>query len=157
MPRKYTSTEVYLKPDMRYNSRMVSKFINNIMRDGKKSVAERIFYGAMDIVEKKIPDVPPLDVFTTAINNLKPIMEVRSRRIGGANYQIPIEVPKKRQLSLAMKWLLQAARSKKGRPMAEKLADEIIAAYKKEGAAIKYRENVHKMAEANKAFSHFNW
>ena len=157
MPRKYKSTEHFLKPDVRYNSRLVSKFINNIMRHGKKSVAERIFYTAMDLVEKKMPDVPPLEVFTTAINNLKPIMEVRSRRIGGANYQIPMEVPKKRQISLAMRWLLSAARSKKGRPMAEKLADEIIAAYKKEGAAYKMREQVHKMAEANKAFAHFSW
>ena len=127
------------------------------MKNGKKSVAERIFYTAMDIIEKKVSEKPPLEVFTEAMNNLKPIMEVRSRRIGGATYQVPMEVPKKRQISLAMRWLLQAARAKKGRPMANRLADEILEAYKKRGAAYKIRENVHSMAEANKAFAHFNW
>lgn len=157
MPRKYESTEKYLKPDPKFNNRLVAKFINNIMKDGKKSIAERIFYESMEIIEKKISDHTPLEVFTEAIHNLKPLLEVRSKRIGGATYQIPMEVPKKRQLALAMRWLLQCARSKKGRPMSQKLADEIIAAYKKEGAAMKIRENVHKMAEANKAFAHFSW
>lgn len=131
MPRKYKSTEAYLKPDVRYNSRMVSKFINNIMKDGKKSVAERIFYNAMDIVEKKITDVPPLDVFTTAINNLKPIMEVRSRRIGGANYQIPMEVPKKRQLSLAMRGFFKLHEAKKAVPCRKSLPMKSLLPIKK--------------------------
>lgn len=157
MAKKFEATERFRKPDVKYNNRMVSQFINYLMKDGKKSTAERIFYTAMEIAAKKITDASPLEIFTTAINNLKPIMEVRSKRIGGANYQIPMEVPKKRQVALAMRWLLEVARGKKGRPMALRLSDEIIAAYNKDGAAIKKRENVHKMAEANKAFAHFNF
>jgi len=149
--------ELYLKPDVRYKSKLVSKFINCIMRDGKKSIAEKIFYRAMDIIEEKIPDKDPLEVFETAINNVKPLIEVRSRRVGGATYQVPMEVAPKRATALAIRWILTAARQKKGRPMAEKLADELIDAYKKQGTAITTRENVHKMAEANKAFAHFAW
>jgi small subunit ribosomal protein S7 len=149
--------EIYLKPDVRYHSTLVSKFINCIMRRGKKTVAEKVFYSAMDIIEKKVPETPPLEVFETAINNVKPQIEVRSRRVGGATYQVPVEVNKKRQQSLALRWVLEAARGKKGRPMAARLADELVDAFKKQGAAITTRENVHKMAEANKAFAHFAW
>jgi small subunit ribosomal protein S7 len=149
--------EVYLKPDVRYHSTLVSKFINCIMERGKKTVAERIFYDAMDIVAKKVPETPPLEIFETALNNVKPLIEVRSRRVGGATYQVPTEVGKKRQQSLAVRWMLEACRAKKGRPMASRLADEIADASKKQGAAMTVRENVHKMAEANKAFAHFAW
>jgi len=149
--------EVYLKPDVRYHSTLVSKFINCIMHCGKKTVAESIFYGAMDIIEKKVPETPPQEVFETALNNVKPLIEVRSRRVGGATYQVPTEVGKKRQQSLAIRWMLEACRAKKGRPMAARLADEVADAFKKQGAAMTVRENVHKMAEANKAFAHFAW
>jgi small subunit ribosomal protein S7 len=127
------------------------------MERGKKTVAEDIFYAAMDVIEKKVPETPPLEVFETAINNVKPLIEVRSRRVGGATYQVPVEVGKKRQQSLAFRWILEAARAKKGRPMSGRLADELVDAFKKQGAAITVRENVHKMAEANKAFAHFAW
>ena len=157
MPRKYVSTERFLKPDPVYGSTLVSKFINSVMKRGKKTVAERIFYSAMKQVEKKIKDVPPLDVFSQAIENVKPMIEVRSKRVGGATYQVPMEVRRNRQQSLAFRWLLLAARKKKGRPMYLRLGDEIVAAFKREGEAITTRENVHKMAEANKAFAHFAW
>jgi small subunit ribosomal protein S7 len=127
------------------------------MIQGKKSVANRVFYGAMDIVAKKVKDAPPLDVFMQAIENVKPYIEVRSKRVGGATYQVPMQVNTKRRLSLAIRWIRAAARDKKGKPMADRLAEELIAAYKKEGTAIQTRENVHRMAEANKAFAHFAW
>jgi len=149
--------ELYLKPDVRFHSALVSKFINCIMHCGKKTVAEKIFYDAMDVVAKKVPETPPLEIFETAINNVKPLIEVRSRRVGGATYQVPVEVGRKRQQSLAFRWILDAARAKKGRPMSARLADELGDAFKKQGAAMTVRENVHKMAEANKAFAHFAW
>jgi len=127
------------------------------MRKGKKSVAEKVFYGAMEVIEKKITDVEPLEIFETAVNNVKPLVEVRSKRVGGATYQVPVEVPKQRQLSLAFRWIIDAAKGKKGRPMFQRLADELLDAYKKQGLAITQRENTHKMAEANKAFAHFAW
>ena len=127
------------------------------MRKGKKSVAERVFYGAMEVIEKKITDVTPLEMFETAVNNVKPLVEVRSKRVGGATYQVPVEVPKQRQQSLAIRWIIGAAQGKKGRPMFQRLADELVDAYKKQGIAITQRENTHKMAEANKAFAHFAW
>ncbi len=136
---------------------MASKFINSMMWDGKKSVAQRIFYDMLEILRKKIPDEEPIEVFTQAIENVKPNIEVRSKRVGGASYQVPMQVNPKRQLSLAIRWILQVTRERKGKPMAEKLADEIAAAYKREGAAMTKRENVHRMAEANKAFAHFAW
>jgi small subunit ribosomal protein S7 len=157
MPRKFKSTERFLKPDPKFKSKLVSKFINCLMWEGKKTIAQGIFYGALDIVAEKVKDVDALEVFNRAINNVKPLIEVRSRRVGGATYQVPKEVEKKRQLGLAIRWIIEASREKKGRPMHMKLADELIAAYKKEGAAIMKRENVHKMAEANKAFAHFAW
>lgn len=157
MALAYKSTEVFLQPDVKYKSKLVSKFINSLMRKGKKSVAERVFYEAMEAVGKKITDVTPLEMFETAVNNVKPLIEVRSKRVGGATYQVPIEVPKRRQLSLAFRWIIDAAKGKKGRPMFQRLSDELVDAYKKQGIAITQRENTHKMAEANKAFAHFAW
>lgn len=157
MALEYRSTEVFLKPDVVYGSKLVSKFINNLMKKGKKSLAEKTLYGALELVKKRLPDKDSLDVLETAVNNVKPLVEVRSRRIGGATYQVPVEVPRKRQLSLAFRWIIQAAKAKKGRPMAQRLADELADACKKQGAAYTKRENTHKMAEANKAFAHFTW
>ena len=155
--KKFTASEDMLKPDPRYNSKLVSKFINSLMWDGKKTVAQMIYYDAMDSVTKKIKDVPPLEIFETAINNIKPYVEVRSRRVGGANYQVPMQVNKRRQQSLAFRWLINACRESGGRPMSERLADELGAAFKKEGKAMATRENTHRMADANKAFAHFAW
>jgi small subunit ribosomal protein S7 len=155
--KKFTASEDILKPDPRYNSKLVSKFINCLMWQGKKTVAQRVVYGAMDQVAKKVKDVPVLELFETAINNIKPYVEVRSRRVGGANYQVPMQVNKRRQQSLAFRWLLEACRAAGGRPMADRLADELMAAYKKEGKAMATRENTHRMADANKAFAHFAW
>ncbi len=157
MPKHFKSTERFLTGDPQFGNKLVSKFVNCLMRDGKKSVAFNLFYGALDRVKKRIPDKSPVDVFVTAINNVKPLVEVRSKRVGGANYQVPKDVGPRRQQALAIRWLLDAVRKKKGRPTAIRLADEILAAFKKEGAAITVRENTHKMAEANKAFSHFTW
>jgi small subunit ribosomal protein S7 len=155
--KKFTASETMLKPDARYNSKLVSKFINCLMWDGKKSIAQKIFYDAMDQVTKKNKDVQPLELFETAINNVKPFVEVRSKRVGGANYQVPMQVNKRRQQSLAFRWILEACRDAGGRPMADRLADELMAAYRKEGKAITTRENTHRMAESNKAFAHFAW
>jgi small subunit ribosomal protein S7 len=146
-----------LKPDPKYGNTMVSKFINCMMWDGKKSVSEQIFYKAMDLIAGKLKDQEPVKVFETALNNVKPLVEVKSRRVGGANYQVPVQVTPKRQRSLAIRWVLQSIRGKKGRPMHERLAAELIDAFNKEGAAINMRENTHRMAEANKAFAHFAW
>ncbi len=157
MPRKFKSLEQLLKPDPRYNSKLVSKFINYLMLDGKKSVAQDVFYDAMDLLSKKARDADPLDIFTAAINNVKPQIEVRSKRVGGATYQVPMEVNRKRQQSLAFRWILDATRKKRGRPMAQRLAEELADAFNREGAAFKQKENVHRMAEANKAFAHFAW
>lgn len=155
--KKFTASEDILKPDGRFNSKLVSKFINCIMWDGKKTVAQKIFYDAMDQVVKKNKDVPPLEIFEGAINNVKPYVEVRSKRVGGANYQVPMQVNKRRQQSLAFRWIIGACREQGGRPMADRLADEILAAFKKEGKAINTREQTHRMADANKAFAHFAW
>ncbi len=155
--KKFTRSVEQLKLDPRYGSRLVSKFINCLMWDGKKSVAERLFYDALEIVGRRIKDSPPLEVFETAMNNVKPNIEVRSKRVGGSNYQVPIQVNRKRQQSLAIRWVLQSLRGKSGKPAHEYLAQEIYDAYRGEGAAMTIRENVHRMAEANKAFSHFAW
>ena len=153
--KKWTASEEQLKPDSRFNSKLVSKFINCMMYDGKKLVAQRVFYDAMDDVAKKIADVPAVEVFETAVNNVKPYVEVRSKRVGGANYQVPMQVNKRRQQSLAIRWILEACRTETGRPMSRILADEFTAAYNKEGKAMNKREQTHRMAEANKAFAHF--
>ncbi len=155
--KRFTASAKQLQPDERYGSKLAAKFMNCLMLDGKKSVAKRVFYDALDLVGKKISDTPPIEVFETALENVKPAIEVRSRRVGGANYQVPIQVNPKRRQSLAIRWILQAIRAKGGRPMANRLADEILAAFKREGTAMQTRDNVHRMADANKAFAHFAW
>jgi len=157
MAKKFTSSSVQLKPDPKFNSKLVSKFVNCMMWDGKKSTAQQIFYDAMDIVGSKLKDVPPVEIFETAINNVKPLLEVRSKRVGGASYQVPMQVNPRRQQSLAFRWILASARGKKGKPMCQRLASELLDAYNKQGGAMTTRENVHRMAEANKAFAHFAW
>lgn len=154
---RITASETQLKPDPVCGSLLASKFINCMMYGGKKSVARQIFYGALDIIQEKMPNESPPEVFHQAVENVKPYVEVRSKRVGGAAYQVPMQVNRKRQQSLAIRWILLAVREKKGRSTAEKLAEELLAAYKKEGAAITRRENVHRMADANKAFAHFAW
>ncbi len=155
--KRFTASASQMRGDAKYNSKLATKFVNCMMWDGKKSVALRVFYDAMDLIEKKIRDVPPIEVFETALENVKPGIEVRSRRVGGANYQVPMQVNAKRRQSLSIRWVLAACRGKKGRPMAQRLAEEIMAAYRREGEAMQTRENVHRMADANKAFSHFAW
>lgn len=197
MAKKFTLSSQQLKPDPTYNSKLVSKFINCLMLGGKKSVAQRTFYDAMDIISKKLKTQSPsllsreskgssqtgaraqkkgktgttappkaegthstpktLEVFETAINKVKPMIEVRSKRVGGSSYQVPMQVSSKRQQSLAFRWILQSARSKKGAPMCERLAAELMDAYNERGGAMTTRENIHRMADANKAFAHFAW
>jgi len=157
MAKKFESTERFLKPDVRYDSRLVAKFINAVMREGKKSVAEGIVYRALENIGSRAEGAEPLEVFEKAIDNVRPEIEVRSKRVGGATYQVPVPVTAKRRLSLAFRWILDAARKRSGKPMHVCLADELVAAYHREGAAMTVRENVHKMAEANKAFAHFAW
>jgi small subunit ribosomal protein S7 len=155
--KKRTASYDKLTADVRYGSVLASKFINCLMLDGKKSTATRLFYDAMDQIKKRMPDVEPIEVFKGAVENIKPSLEVRSRRVGGANYQVPMQVRPHRQQSLAIRWLIAACRGKKGRPTFLRLADELMAAYRREGEAMTKRENTIKMAEANKAFSHFAW
>ncbi|RJP34703.1 MAG: 30S ribosomal protein S7 [Phycisphaerales bacterium] len=155
--KRFTGSAEQLRPDVRYDSKLVSKFINSIMVDGKKSTATRVMYDAMAIVEKRVKDAPPVEVFEKAVANVKPNVEVRSKRVGGSNYQVPMQVNYRRQQSLAFRWIREAARAKKGRPVHESLAQEICDAYRGEGTAMTTRENVHRMAEANKAFAHFAW
>ena len=155
--KKFTASTKQLAPDARYQSKLVSKFINCIMWDGKKTAAQRIVYDAMDIIGQKIKDATPLEVFEKAIGNVKPRIEVRSKRVGGANYQVPMQVSSKRQLSLAIRWIREAVRSGSGTPTSQRLASELMNDYNGEGAAMTTRENVHRMAEANKAFAHFAW
>jgi len=157
MAKSFTASNEQLHADPKYNNRLVSRFINCLMLDGKKSVAQRVFYDAMGIIESKVKDSAPVDVFEKAVNNVKPMIEVRSRRVGGASYQVPMQVSTKRQQSLAFRWILQSTRSKKGKPMSERLATELLDAYNGQGGAMTTRENVHRMAEANKAFAHFAW
>jgi len=155
--KRFTASTTQLSPDAKYHSKLISKFINCLMWDGKKTVAQRIVYDAMDIIGEKIKDAPPDEVLEKAINSVKPMIEVRSKRVGGANYQVPIQVSAKRQLSLAIRWIRDAIRSGSGQPTARRLAKELMDAYNGEGAAMTTRENVHRMAEANKAFAHFAW
>ena len=154
-----TASRTQMKGDPRYGSLLASKFINCLMYDGKKTVAQRVFYDALEEIQKRgeTEEESPMEVFEAAIENIKPFIEVRSKRVGGASYQVPMQVNKARQQSLAIRWLLEAIRGKKGRPIHLKLADEVLAAYKKEGVAYTKRENTHRMADANKAFSHFAW
>ncbi|MFP4055953.1 MAG: 30S ribosomal protein S7 [Candidatus Brocadiia bacterium] len=157
MAKKFESTERFLKPDPKYRSTLVAKFINSIMRQGKKSLAERVFYKAADMVEERNPGVDFLEFFETAIRNVRPSVEVKSRRVGGASYQVPVPVSPRRQQALAFRWILEGARGRKGRPMHVRLAEELIDAHRREGYAANQRENVHRMAEANKAFAHYAW
>ena len=155
MPRGHIKIrKIALQPDVKFGSLSVTKFMNYIMCNGKKTIAERIVYTALEEASKKL-SAEPMDIFNQVIKNVGPILEVKSKRIGGANYQVPMEVSKDRRNTLAMRWIITAARSAKGRPMAEKMANELINAYHGEGAAIKKREETHRMAEANKAFAHF--
>jgi small subunit ribosomal protein S7 len=147
---RITASRKQLKPDPVYGSILAAKFINCLMYSGKKSTAQQVFYDAMDLIKQRIPDQEPIDVFQQALDNVKPSIEVRSKRVGGAAYQVPMQVNRTRQQSLAI-------REKKGRATAQKLADELTAAYNREGAAVSRRENVHRMADANKAFAHFGW
>jgi len=156
MRRKVKNRNI-VNPDFIYNSQKLEKFINYVMWSGKKETARKIIYNAFDVIKEKTGNPNPLEIFDLAMKNAGPLMEVRSKRIGGANYQVPKEVRPERRLALAMRWIRDAARKNKGRPMYLKLADELIAASKNEGTAIKKKENIHKMAEANKAFAHFAW
>ncbi len=153
--KKWTRSAEQLRPDPKCDSLIASRFINCMMWDGKKSVAQRIFYQALDRIAEKVKDVPPIEVFETAVENVKPQIQIRSRRIGGSNYQVPMQVTSKRKQSLAIRWILDASRAKKGRPMHERLANELLDAYNRQGTAMQTRENVHRQADANKAFAHF--
>ncbi len=155
--RRRSAEKREVAPDPKYSNKLVAKFVNNIMVAGKKPIAEGIVYGAMDILGQKAQEDSPIKVFTKAIDNVRPRVEVKGRRLGGATYQVPIEVSVNRGNALAMRWIRDFARNKKGRPMKIKLADELLAAYKGEGAAVKKRDDTHKMAESNKAFSHLRW
>jgi small subunit ribosomal protein S7 len=156
MPRRYCPPKQSVAPDVRYQSVMVARFINSLMRDGKRSTAARIMYDAMDIVQARMKQ-PPLEVIEEAVRNVSPVLEVKPRRVGGSTYQIPVEVPPDRRLSLTMRWLLAAARSRPGKSMAEKLANELMDAARGTGAAVKKKEDTHRMAEANRAFAHYRW
>ena len=144
-------------PDSRYNNRLVQKMINSLMLDGKKSVSERVVYEAFDLMKQSIGTNDVVTVFHKAMENVRPHVELKARRVGGATYQIPIEVRHDRSMSLALRWLRNSARSRKGAPMAKRLADELLSAYKGEGSAVRKREEIHKMAEANRAFAHYRW
>jgi small subunit ribosomal protein S7 len=146
-----------LTPDVKYNSELVAMLINVVMRRGKKSTAQGIVYGAMEIIREKQPDIDPLEVFLQALDNVKPMVEVKSRRVGGANYQVPVEVNAQRQLAIALRWMVTFARGRKGRPMRDALATEILDAYNNTGTSVKKRDDVHRMAQANKAFAHYRW
>ena len=156
MSRRKSAVKRTILPDARYDSQTVSKFINVLMYQGKKSTAERIFYAAMDLVENRTSQ-PGVNIFKQALTNLKPVVEVKSRRVGGATYQVPVEVRPERRTALAMRWLISFSRGRNEKSMAEKLAAETLAAAKGEGNAVKKREDTHKMAEANKAFAHYRW
>jgi len=156
MPRRGNVEPRVVLPDPRYGSEMLQRFINKLMERGKKGTAERIVYTALEIIEER-SGRDPLEVFNQAIINTRPAIEVKPRRVGGATYQVPVQVPDNRRESLAMRWLLQAAKARPGRSMAEKLANELLDAYNNTGAAVKRREDTHRMAEANKAFAHYRW
>ena len=156
MSRRKSAVKRTILPDARYDSQTVSKFINVLMYQGKKSTAERIFYAAMDLVETRTSQ-PGVNIFKQALTNLKPVVEVKSRRVGGATYQVPVEVRPERRTALAMRWLISYSRDRNEKSMAEKLAAEVIAASKGEGNAVEKKEDTHRMADANKAFAHYRW
>jgi small subunit ribosomal protein S7 len=155
--RRRKAQEKEILADPKFNSKVVAKFINMVMLEGKKSLAETIVYGALEIIKKNLNEPDVLKIFHKAIDNARPRLEVKPRRVGGATYQIPVEVRQERGTSIALRWIRDFARTKKGKPMKEKMAEEIISAYKGEGSAIKKRDDMHKMAESNKAFAHFRW
>lgn len=156
MARRNRAPKRYIEPDLKYNSELVSRFINKLMRDGKKTVAADIFYEALDIAENRVKK-PGIEVFEQAMKNATPMIEVRPRRVGGATYQVPLEVRPERRRSLAIRWLVSSARARSGKTMAEKLAAEIMDAANSQGATVKKREDTHRMAEANRAFAHYRW
>lgn len=155
--RRRKAQEKVILPDPKFNSVIISKFINMVMVEGKKSVAEKMVYGSFEVVKKQLNDQDIIKIFNKALDNARPRLEVKPRRVGGATYQVPIEVRQERGTSIALRWIRDFARTKKGRSMMDRLADEIIAAYKGEGSAIKKRDDTHKMAESNKAYAHFRW
>jgi small subunit ribosomal protein S7 len=157
MPRKKVQTRRFVEADPKFNSILVARFTNGLMKDGKKSLARRMFYEAMDRVSQKVTEEEPMAVFETAMENVRPKVEVKSRRVGGATYQVPIEVRPERRNALAIRWIIGFAQKRSGQSMAEKLAAEILDAYGNRGAAVKKRDDTHKMAEANKAFAHYRW
>lgn len=157
MPRRGPVPKREIPPDPKFGSVLVAKFINNLMRDGKKNTARKIFYSALDLLKEKSGGEDPLKIFEKAVENVKPLLETRSRRIGGANYQVPVEVRPERQVSLAIKWIIQAARARPEKTMVERLANELWDAYHERGAAIKKKEDTHRMAESNRVFAHFRW
>ena len=146
-----------MTPDVKYNSELVARLINTIMRNGKKSVAQKIVYGAFDVIKAKKKDMDPLEVFLQAVENIKPKLEVKSRRVGGATYQVPVDVPAERQVALAMRWIATYSQAKKGRSMADSLSSELLDAFENQGASVKKKEDTYKMAQANKAFAHYRW
>ncbi|MEJ5366605.1 MAG: 30S ribosomal protein S7 [Desulfosoma sp.] len=156
MPRRREVAKREVLPDPKYNSRLVAKFINNIMRQGKKSVAERILYGAFDVIERRSKQ-DPLEVFHKAMDHVRPVIEVKSRRVGGATYQVPVEVRSDRRDALAMRWIISYAKNRSEKTMIDKLAGELLDASQNRGGAVKKREDTHRMAEANKAFAHYRW
>lgn len=156
MPRRYTPTKRPVRPDMKYHNIYITMFVNRMMRDGKKSTAYRIMYGALSIIEERVGK-DPVEVFEQAMVNVTPAVEVKPRRVGGSTYQVPIDVPAERARSLAIRWILAASQNRNGRSMAEKLASELTDAYNNEGTAVKKKEDTHRMAEANRAFAHYRW
>jgi len=157
MSRRRVAAKRKVVPDPRYNSELVARLTNCIMEKGKKSLAQRILYQSLDIIHQKMPDQDVMEILSKSVENVKPVLEVKSRRIGGATYQVPVEVRTDRRTSLALRWVVQFARARKGVPMAQALASELLEAYRGEGAAIKKREDTHRMADANKAFAHYRW
>lgn len=155
--RRRKAAQKELLADPKFNSKVVAKFINMVLLKGKKNISERIVYGAFEIVKKQLKEPDVLKIFHKAIDNVRPRLEVKPRRVGGATYQVPVEVRQDRGTSIALRWIRDFAKNKKGKPMKDKLADEIMSAYKSEGSAIKKRDDMHKMAESNKAFAHFRW
>ncbi len=155
--RRRRITKRELTPDVKYNSELVARLINTLMRNGKKTVAQKIVYGAFDVIKAKKKDMEPLEVFLQAVENIKPKLEVKSRRVGGATYQVPLEVPAERQVALAMRWITSYSQAKKGKSMMQALASELLDAFENTGSSIKKKDDTHKMAQANKAFAHYRW
>ena len=155
--RRRRITKRELTPDVKYNSELVARLINTLMRNGKKTVAQSIVYGAFDVIKSKKKDMEPLEVFIQAVENVKPKLEVKSRRVGGATYQVPLDVPAERQVALAMRWIVTYSQAKKGKSMMQSLASELLDAFDNTGSSIKKKEDTHKMAQANKAFAHYRW